>query len=128
MAIRVLIIPYAGDEHVFQRRDDDFHALNLDPSFLQGCLDLGAARLSIRGQVMEIDCAAPEVAIGLLRETDLFDEVSLYGALIHVVAEGAEAHRPQVKTALQEAGIEIRNMEIIAPSLEDVFLASVRDD
>ena len=81
----------------------------------------------MRGQVMEIDCAAPEVAMVVLRETGLFDEVSLYGALIHVVAEGAEAHRSQVKAALQEAGIEIRSMEIIAPSLEDVFLASVRD-
>ena len=81
----------------------------------------------MRGQVMEIDCAAPEVAIGLLRETDLFDEVSLYGALIHVVAEDAEACRPKIKAALQEAGVEIESMEIIVPSLEDVFIASVRD-
>ncbi len=81
----------------------------------------------MRGQVLEIDCAAPEVALGVLRDSGLFDEVSLYGALIHVVAEGAEAHRPQIKAALQEAGIEIRSMEVIAPSLEDVFLASVRE-
>ncbi len=80
----------------------------------------------MRGQVMEIDCAAPEVAMGLLRETGLFDEVSLYGALIHVVAEGAEAHRPQVKAVLQQAGIVIRSIEIIAPSLEDVFIEAVK--
>ncbi len=82
----------------------------------------------MHGQVMEIDCAAPEVAMGVLQETGLFDEVSLYGALIHVVAEGAEAHRPQIKMTLQEAGVEIRSVEIIAPSLEDVFIASVRED
>ena len=81
----------------------------------------------MRGQVMEIDCTAPEVAMGVLRNTGLFDEVSLYGTLIHVVAEGAEAHRPQVKAALQEAGMEIWSMEVIAPSLEDVFLASVQN-
>ena len=80
----------------------------------------------MRGQVMEIDCAAPEVAMGLLRETGLFDEVSLYGALIHVVAEGAEAHQPQVKAVLQQAGVEMRSVEIIAPSLEDVFIAAVK--
>jgi len=80
----------------------------------------------MHGQVMEIDCAAPEVAMGVLRKTGLFDEVSLYGALIHVVAEGAEAHRPQVKAALQEVGVEIRSMESIAPSLEDVFIAAVK--
>ena len=66
--------------------------------------------------------------MGVLRETGLFDEVSLYGALIHVVAEGAEAHRPRVIAVIKEAGVEIRSVEIIAPSLEDVFLASVRDD
>jgi ABC-2 type transport system ATP-binding protein len=81
----------------------------------------------MRGQVMEIDCTAPELAMGLLRDTGLFDEVSLYGALIHVVAEGAEAHRPRVRAILQQAGVETRSVEIIAPSLEDVFIASVRD-
>jgi len=82
----------------------------------------------MHGQVMEIDCSAPEVAMAVLRETGLFDEVSLYGDLIHIVAEGAEAHRPQVKAALREAGVEIRSMEAIVPSLEDVFLASVRNN
>jgi ABC-2 type transport system ATP-binding protein len=80
----------------------------------------------MHGQVMEIDCTAPEVAMAVLRETGLFDEVSLYGDLIHVVAEGAEAHRPQVKAALREAGVEIRSMEAIVPSLEDVFIKAVK--
>jgi hypothetical protein len=51
----------------------------------------------------------------------------LYGALIHVVAEDVEAHRARVEAAFREAGIEIRSMGIIVPSLEDVFIASVRD-
>ncbi len=80
----------------------------------------------MHGQVMEIDCTAPDVAMGVLREAGLFDEVSLYGALIHVVAEDAEARRLQARTALQEAGIEIRSMEVIAPSLEDVFIKAVK--
>lgn len=81
----------------------------------------------MRGQVLEIDCAAPEVVMGVLRASGLFDEVSLYGALIHVVAEGVEALRSQVEKVLREAGIEIQSMEVIAPSLEDVFIASVRE-
>jgi hypothetical protein len=65
--------------------------------------------------------------MGVLRETGLFDEVSLYGALIHVVAEGVEACRPHIEEALRDAAIEIQSMDIIAPSLEDVFIASVRE-
>jgi len=81
----------------------------------------------MRGQVLEIDCTAPEVAMGALRTAGLFDEVSLYGALIHVVAKGVEAHRPRIEAALREAGVDLRSMDIIAPSLEDVFIASVRE-
>ena len=81
----------------------------------------------MRGQVLEIDCSAPEVAMGALRATGLFDEVSLYGALIHVVAQDVGAHRPQIEAALQGAGVEAWGMEAIAPSLEDVFIASVEE-
>jgi ABC-2 type transport system ATP-binding protein len=93
------------------------------------------------GQVLEIDCAQPAVAVGILRAMDLFDEITLYGALIHVVAAGAAvrgaavrgaavrgaAYRARIEAALGEAGVEIRSMDIIVPSLEDVFIASVRD-
>jgi hypothetical protein len=65
--------------------------------------------------------------MGVLQAEGSFDEVSLYGTLIHVVAEGVEARRTQIETALREAGVEIHDMNVIPPSLEDVFIASVRD-
>ena len=80
----------------------------------------------MKGQVLEIDCAQPDIAIGVLRQMDLFDEVTLYGALIHVVAEGVAEHKPLIAQALAEASIQILAMDIIAPSLEDVFISSVR--
>ena len=85
-------------------------------------------REKMRGQVLEIDCAAPQQAINALRSMNLFDEISLYGAQIHVVAEDIEVHRTRIKAVLREAGSEIRSMDVIAPSLEDVFIASVRGD
>ena len=56
----------------------------------------------------------------------------VYGALIHVVAQDATAqeaaaHQARMETALREAGVEIRSMDRITPSLEDVFIASVQD-
>jgi len=79
----------------------------------------------MQGQVMEIDCAAPDRAMGIMRESGLFLEVSLYGALIHVVAEEVASYKPQVKKLLNKEDIEVRSMQLIAPSLEDVFIASV---
>ncbi len=81
----------------------------------------------MRGQVLEIDCAQPDRAIPVLREMGLFEEVALYGSLIHVVAEDVADYKPRIAQALAEAGVEVYTMEVIAPSLEDVFISSVRN-
>ncbi|MCA9922728.1 MAG: ABC transporter ATP-binding protein, partial [Anaerolineales bacterium] len=41
-------------------------------------------RDKMSGQVLEIECIAPDAAMKLLRDSKLFEEVALYGALIHV--------------------------------------------
>ena len=81
----------------------------------------------MQGQVLEIDCTQPDVAIGLLREMDLFEEVALYGALIHVVAEGVVEQKPRIEQSLTGAGVQVQAMDVIAPSLEDVFISNVRN-
>ena len=85
-------------------------------------------RDKMRGQVLEIDCTQPDMAIGVLREMGSFEEVALYGAQIHVVAGGIESHMPRIAQALREAGVEVHTMDVIAPSLEDVFISSVRNN
>jgi len=82
----------------------------------------------MRGQVLEIDCSRSDLAIGLLRQLGLFDEVALYGALIHVVAEEVGKRKPLIERTLSEEGIRIHSMDVIPPSLEDVFIANVRDN
>ena len=56
-----------------------------------------------------------------------FEEVALYGALIHAVAPDVEALKPQIEEELGRAGVKVRTMDAIAPSLEDVFISSVRE-
>jgi ABC-2 type transport system ATP-binding protein len=82
----------------------------------------------MQGQVLEIDCSQPDKAITVLREMDLFEEVALYGALLHVVAEGVEQYKPHIEQSLVDAGVLVRAMDIITPSLEDVFISSVRNN
>jgi ABC-2 type transport system ATP-binding protein len=82
----------------------------------------------MRGQVLEIDCAQADKAITVLRKMNLFEEVALYGALIHVVAEGVEQYKPRIERDLADAGVLVRAMDVIAPSLEDVFISSVRNN
>ena len=86
----------------------------------------GIKETEMRGQVLEVDCDQPDRAIPALRAMGLFDEVALYGALIHAVAPDVETCLPQIEQALRDAGVRVRSLDLIAPSLEDVFIASVR--
>ncbi len=87
----------------------------------QGIKDTG-----MRGQVLEIDCDNPDVALTALRQMDAFEEVALYGALIHVVAADIAKQQAQIADELAQKGVAVRSMALIAPSLEDVFISSVR--
>jgi ABC-2 type transport system ATP-binding protein len=80
----------------------------------------------MRGQVLEIDCDDPPNALRALRKLDGLDEVALYGALIHVVAEGIATRRQEIERVLADSGVAVRALDVIAPSLEDAFIASAR--
>jgi ABC-2 type transport system ATP-binding protein len=80
----------------------------------------------MRGQVLEIDCDPAALAVSALRRMAVFEEVALYGALIHAVAVDVAALKPLISDALEKAGVSLRTMDVIAPSLEDVFISSVR--
>jgi len=83
-------------------------------------------------QVLEIDCDQADVALAALRDATAarllpLSELALYGALIHAVAGNVAALRPTIQVILREAGVAVRTMDVIAPSLEDVFIASVKE-
>jgi ABC-2 type transport system ATP-binding protein len=81
----------------------------------------------MRGQVLEIDCDEPAQALRVLRGLDGLDEVALYGARIHVVSEDIEARRQEIRQVLTDAEVAVRTLDVIAPSLEDVFISSVQE-
>jgi ABC-2 type transport system ATP-binding protein len=80
----------------------------------------------MRGRVLEIDCAAPDRAIVALRDQGAFEEVSLYGAQIHVIVDDGQAGRERIASTLQQADISVHAIQEIAPSLEDVFISSIQ--
>ena len=102
----------------------------------------------MEGQVLEIDCDQPEAAMEVLRtaasqghqslgDTRLIEltsdhplemhDLSFYGAQIHAVVPDATSARFLIKKWLVEAGITVHTIDWIAPSLEDVFIAKMRE-
>ena len=78
-------------------------------------------------QVVEIDCDKSDVALTALRDAKLFDEVALYGALIHAIGVDADAKIPRAREILLARGIVVNSIQVIVPSLEDVFIARLRN-
>ena len=81
----------------------------------------------MHGNVVEIDCDDASQAVPLLRELNVFEEVALYGALIHVVTNNTSEHIPLIEKTLTRHGLTVTSVERIAPSLEDVFISSARE-
>ncbi|MEA4909219.1 MAG: DUF4162 domain-containing protein, partial [Anaerolineaceae bacterium] len=62
---------------------------------------------------------------GLLKSTPGVLEVAIHGARLHVTL--AEAGREEeIGAGLSQAGVTVRSLDAIQPSLEDVFLYMVQ--
>ena len=85
----------------------------------------------MHGHVLEIDCDHCEAATHALQAAQQsgalpLEDVALYGAQIHAVVQDASVHLDAVRTFLTTTGIQVRSIEWIAPTLEDVFISAVK--
>ena len=53
-------------------------------------------------------------------------ETALYGRAVHIAVRDESAARVEIESRLIERGLVLRQLEVIAPSLEDAFVAEVR--
>jgi ABC-2 type transport system ATP-binding protein len=86
---------------------------------------------TMRGQVIEMIPEDPPALLDALRDIqqgDFFpiDDISLYGARLHVLVREAALHQPQIVDALISRGLDPGEVQIIEPSLEDIFIANMR--
>jgi ABC-2 type transport system ATP-binding protein len=84
----------------------------------------------MRGQVLEINSPAPDLAMQALKLAQRsgalpLDEVALYGAQIHAVVPDAEGYKMAVRSLLESQGAPVTSIEWVAPTLEDVFISAV---
>ncbi len=89
-------------------------------------------RDSMIGEVLEIDTAQPEKLIKLIYEArENGDNQSLnaelYGSLIHINTSQPKHHSKYLHSLAKSEGIQLNSILEIEPSLEDVFIACMRD-
>ncbi len=84
------------------------------------------------GQVLELAPSEAVQAIKVLRSLKASGEipirsVELYGSLVHVIAPEIERLKPQIIAALRQSAVEPGDASFIEPSLEDVFIAAMKE-
>ncbi len=80
----------------------------------------------MRGQILEIDCDLPMSAIDVLMSLPIVQEVALYGLLLHATVTDTATATGPILAALAAAGITVRSLEPVPPTLEDVFISLIR--
>ncbi len=77
------------------------------------------------GAIVEVYASEPRRASQVLRERLGAGSVGLFGDRIHVVVEDPERGTGDVEAALRPAGLEVRAIRRVEPTLEDVFISVV---
>jgi ABC-2 type transport system ATP-binding protein len=81
-------------------------------------------------RVLELELDDPLRSVQVLREAQVtgaagLREVELYGSLVHAVTDDSQRSE-ELRRLLEGKGISVRSISIVEPSLEDVFIASMR--
>jgi len=76
------------------------------------------------GTLLEVEAVPLMTALAALDTEPAAVESAVFGVTLHVVAAGPEAAAP-IRATLERAGVEVRRIEPIIPSLEDVFVGLI---
>lgn len=84
-------------------------------------------RTSMHETLLELQVSDSPRAVEALQRNALVLEAGMFGRAVHAVVRDESAARIDLPAALAAAGITLTGIETIAPSLEDVFIARVRE-
>ncbi len=91
---------------------------------LLACDSVDGVKGLLKGALLEVRCDTPRQASALLRAAGM-GNVALFGDRIHVLVGDGDQGRVAVEAALQTAGIPCQNIQVIEPTLEDVFTSAI---
>ncbi len=82
----------------------------------------------IQGNILEIECSKPIATMEILERQTFVDETSIFGNNIHILVNNKYKNNDQIKTLLGNNEIEVKRIDKIIPTLEDVFIHLLEKD
>ena len=83
-------------------------------------------RNSMTDPIIRIETNDPPRAVDVLSHVPMVVEASMYGRLVHAVVDDLDLARQTLPSALAQHGLQCDRIVSVTPSLEDVFVALVR--
>jgi len=80
------------------------------------------------GELVEIQAVNPRETAALLRKRLASGRIGLFGDRIHVVTPDATRTIGEADNLMEQAGLAVRGLRAIEPSLEDVFISVLTGD
>jgi ABC-2 type transport system ATP-binding protein len=77
----------------------------------------------IKEQILNLKCSEINRAYSTLKSAKLAQDVNLYGDEIHITVDNAQNMMPVLKDLLTASKINISELTLIQPSIEDVFVS-----
>jgi len=79
-------------------------------------------------QLLNLEATEPLETMRALEHVEGVLDVAVFGGGLHITVDEMETTGPRIREALSAKGIEIRRMERIEPSMEDVFVALIESE
>ncbi|HEV3331652.1 MAG TPA: ABC transporter ATP-binding protein [Bryobacteraceae bacterium] len=76
-------------------------------------------------KLLRLDTSAPLDTIRAVEQLPGVLDIAVFGGGLHVVVDDVEASMDRIRKRLADQGIEVRHLEQIPPSLEDVFVGLI---
>jgi ABC-2 type transport system ATP-binding protein len=78
--------------------------------------------------LMNLVSSDPLESMRALEHEEGILDVAVFGAGLHVTVEEPESADARIRRALAERGVSVRKLEVIPPSMEDVFVAVIEEE
>jgi len=89
--------------------------------------DPDSLKEQMEGILLEIECNHPNQAVALANEFPGVIDAAMHGVLVHVLIEEEKVER-KIARLFKDNGITVSRMEVVLPSLEDVFISMVDEE
>jgi ABC-2 type transport system ATP-binding protein len=79
-------------------------------------------------KLLDLEASEPLETMRALEGLEGVHDVAVFGGGLHVTVDDIEAGSKRIRTALEAKGINVRRLEEIEPTMEDVFVAMIETE